>query len=428
MRRVIGLIIAGLGAFFIVIAIVLPTWITGQVLKFPLNEYETATLTATNATYFSPSKLTEVSGVNMSAQYTIKGLGSAGNSSTAVWQEFSAVNDTTNHFQIQLMKRQFAFDRRTAQLVPCCGENINGNSSIRQTGVIGYVFPIGTQKQTYQVFDTTTNTTEPFKYSGTDTVHGIQTYKFTEDVAPVKIGFSPLSATDPEYYTIHLVYWVDPTTGALLQVNEHQNLYTINAITSAKTHTLFDADLITTPATVTAIVALDNNGRSKITLLETILPLVMGIVGALLVAGGILLSRKPREDVQSGLAIATYPSPDAADAGQSSAAAAGPGQSSTAAPVGAAYHPSPTAANAVTTPIKPSPRHAARSDAPNAPTVPNAAASDGASSGNASSGSGNAASSAGLLDDPAPEPTAAPLVPGFDHDNESAEGDDPRAR
>ncbi len=375
MRRVIGLILAGLGAFFIVIAIVLPTWITSQVIKFPLNEYETATLTATNATYFSATKLTEVHGVNASAQYTIKGLASAGNSSTAVWQEFSAVNDTTNHVQIQLMKRQFAFDRRTAQLVPCCGENINGNSSIRQTGVVGYVFPFGTQKQTYQVFDTTTNTTEPFKYSGTDTVHGIQTYKFTEDVAPVKIGFSPLSNTDPEFYTIHLVYLVDPETGALLAVNEHQKLYTINAITGATTHTLFDADLVTTPATVTAIVALDNNGRNKIVLLETWLPLAMGIVGALLVIGGFLLSRKPREDVESGMAIATHPSPDAATAANA-----------------AAYHPAPDAADAPTTPIKPSPRHAASAD-------------------------------------PSPSEVNAPLVPGLGGDRESAsaERDDPQA-
>lgn len=376
MRRVIGLVLAGLGAFFIVIAIVLPTWITSQVLKFPINEFETATLTTTNATYFSAKTLTEVSGVNASASYTIKGVPNLGNSSTAVWQEYAVVNDTTNHFQIEQMKRQFAFDRRTAQLVPCCGESVNGNSSIRQTGVLGYVFPIGTQKQTYQVFDTTTNTTEPFKYSGTDTTDGIQTYKFIEDVAPVKIGFSPLSQTDPEYYTIHLVYWVDPVTGALLNVDEHQNLYLINAITGVKTHTLFDADLVATPATVTAIVALDNNGRSKITLLETWLPLAMGIVGALLVAGGFLLYRKPREDVESGLAMATYPSPDAA------------AHSAT----GAAYHPSPTAAEAEneTAPIKPSPRHAAPAD-------------------------------------PSPSEVTAPLVPGLDGDRESAEGDDPRA-
>jgi hypothetical protein len=355
-----------------------------------------------------------------------------------VWQEFSAVNDTTNHVQVELMKRQFAFDRRTAQLVPCCGENVNGDSSIRQTGVIGYVFPIGTQKQTYQVFDTTTNKTEPFKYSGTNTVHGIQTYEFVEDVAPVKVGFSPLSATDPEYYTIHLVYSVDPETGALLAVDEHQTEYLINAITGARTTTLFDADLVTTPATVTAVVALDSNGRNKITLLETILPLVLGIVGALLVAGGFLLSRKPREDVESGLAIATYPSPDAAANAATGAAyhpapdAAGAHAAATHTPSDAAYgSPDAAAAEASTAPIRPAPRHAAPADA--SADLPGAAAPGGtASAGSGAAGSGPSASgpsaSSPASADPAAEPTPAPLVPGFDRDRGSAEDENPRAR
>ena len=46
MRRNIGLVLAGLGAFLIVLAVVLPTWIVGQVVKFPLNEFQTATLAA----------------------------------------------------------------------------------------------------------------------------------------------------------------------------------------------------------------------------------------------------------------------------------------------------------------------------------------------------------------------------------------------
>jgi hypothetical protein len=319
MRRLIGLILAGLGAFLIVIAVVLPTYIDGQVIKFPLNEYETATLTATSASYFSATKVAQVDGANLRAMYTIKGHPNAGSSSTAVWDEFSYVYDTTNREEVQPMSRTFAFDRKTAALVNCCGENINGKS-VTQSGIIGYVFPFNTQKKTYQVFDTTLLQAVPMKYTGTDTVNGIQTYKFVENVAPTKIGFSQLSATEPEYYTIHLTYWVDPQTGALLAVNEAQDLYLVNAITGARTTTLFKANLITTPATVAAIVALDNSGRDKLMLLQTILPLVSGIVGALFVAGGFLLYRRPREDVQSGLALATFPSPDAAEAEQAAAA------------------------------------------------------------------------------------------------------------
>ena len=233
MRRVIGLILTGAGTFLIVCAVLLPTWVSSQVIKFPLNEYETATLAASNASYFSPTTLTEKTGVNLQATYTIKGDGAAGNSSTAVWDEYSYVYDLTNHQAVQQATRRFAFHRRTALLVNCCGANINGDSSIEQRGYLGYVFPIGTQKQTYDVFDTTLNQPEPFVYSGTTDVHGIQAYEFVENIAPVQVGTQTIpgslvgtsasSVTLPEYYQMHLIYYVDPATGALIDVNEHQN-------------------------------------------------------------------------------------------------------------------------------------------------------------------------------------------------------------
>jgi len=307
MRRVIGLILTGLGTFLIVCAVLLPTWVSSQVIKFPLNEFETATLAASNASYFSPSSLTEKTGVSLEATYTIKGDGAAGNSSTAVWDEYSYAYDLTNRQAVQQMTRRFAFDRRTGLLVDCCGANVNGDSSIQQRGYVGYVFPIGTKKQTYDVFDTTLNQPVPFVYSGTTAVHGIQTYEFVENVAPVQVatqtvpgslvGMSAATVTLPEYYQIHLIYYVDPETGALLDVNEHQTTSLRNPATGAQALLLFDADLIATPATVTSVVALDTSGRNKLNLIETILPLVFGIVGAVALVAGILLARKPHEDI-----------------------------------------------------------------------------------------------------------------------------------
>ena len=117
MRRLTGLVLAGAGAFLLVIAIVLPTYITSQLIEFPLNEYQTATLTASDATYFSPVKLTEITGANLRATYTIKGDAAAGNGSTAVWDEFAYTYDTTNNLPVQPMTRTFAFNRATADLV-----------------------------------------------------------------------------------------------------------------------------------------------------------------------------------------------------------------------------------------------------------------------------------------------------------------------
>jgi hypothetical protein len=312
MRGVIGLILAGLGACLILVAVLLPTWVTGQVVKFPLDEQQTAILQATNASYFSTTSLSLKTGVTMQATYTIKGDPSAGNSSTAVWTQLSTVTDLTNHQTVQQMTRTFAFDRRTAQLVNCCGANINGDKTIRQTGLLGSVFPFGTQKQTYQVFDTTLKKPMPFVYSGTTNVQGIPVYEFTENIVPtlittISVPGALIGAKAPvvkagEYDQLHLIYYVDPETGALLDVNEHQ-VVTLRTALTAPGKLLFDADLIATPATVDKTVSLDSGGRNELTLLETTLPLVFGIAGGVALLAGIFLSRKARASVAAPVPV-----------------------------------------------------------------------------------------------------------------------------
>lgn len=301
MRRNAGLVLAGLGTFLIVMAVVLPAYIVGQVVKFPRSEYQSATLAGTGMSYFSATKVATVTGVNLRATYTIKGDPTAGSSSVAVWNEFSYVYDTTNNQPVQITTRRFAFDRKTAELVNCCGASVNGNSAIEQTGVLGNVFPIGTQPKTYKVFDTTLNKAVPFTYDGTASVRGIKTYRFVENVPPTRVGYSPLSATQPEYYQIHLIYWVDPETGALVNVDEDQKVFLEDPATGAQTTVLFSGDLRATPATISQVVKLDSKGRNELTLLNTVLPITLGVVGALALIAGILLGRKRRPTMEDEL-------------------------------------------------------------------------------------------------------------------------------
>jgi hypothetical protein len=292
MHRKIGYILAGLGAFFIVVAIVLPTYAAPSLVKWPLNQYLAATLQANNASYFSVQKLKLVSGITIDANYTFKGDASKGSSSTAVWNEFNYVHDVTNNVVIQLGTRTFAFDRKTAELVDCCGANVNGNPGVQQTGIAGYAFPIGTQQQNYAVFDAATGKPEAFAYSGTATVHGIQTYVFSENVGPTPAIDEPV----PTNYQNHAVYYVDPVTGIPLDIVQHEIL-----TARPQGTTLFNANLSMTPSSVSSLVNIDNGSRGKIAALQMILPLVVGILGAVLLIGGVLLARRgPREDVRPG--------------------------------------------------------------------------------------------------------------------------------
>src|SRR6202035_645097 len=161
MRRVIGLTLTGLGAFLIVMAVLLRTYLSGQLIKFPANEYFTTTLLGTDVSYFSPSMAKPVSGATMRVTATVKGDAAASTSSTAVWNQFTYLYDTTNRATFQFLTRRVAFDRRTAQLVNCCGASVGGNTAIRQSGLVGFLWPMGTQKTTYDVFDPNLNQPRP---------------------------------------------------------------------------------------------------------------------------------------------------------------------------------------------------------------------------------------------------------------------------
>jgi hypothetical protein len=318
MRRVIGLTLAGLGAFLIVVALLLRSYVGGQVIKFPLNVYDKTTLQGTGVSYFSISKVKVLSGVTMRVTDTVQGDAAAGTSSTAVWNEFTYLYDVTNSATFSYTARRAAFNRRTGQLVNCCGANVGGNAAIRQSGLSGYVWPFGTQKTTYQVFDTNLNKPMPFRYEGTSTIDGIRAYRFVEHVPATQsgsqklpgslVGMSQSSVSLPEYYTATNTYWVDPLTGAILDVTENQKLALEDA-TGAQRLLLFDGDLIMTPQSVRATVRLDAAGRSEYAWLETIIPLVCGLAGIVALIIGIVLAWPRREDDQPEHADAAVPEP-----------------------------------------------------------------------------------------------------------------------
>jgi hypothetical protein len=231
---------------------------------------------------------------------TVKGDAAAGNSSTAVWNEFTYLYDRTNHVTFSYTTRRAAFDRRTAVLVDCCGANIGGNSTIRQTGLSGYVFPFGTQKRTYGVFDTTLLRPMPFRYAGTGTIHGISVYRFVERVPPTQsgtqqvpgslVGSSQNLVTLPEYYTATTTYWVDPRTGGVLDSNASSKQYLRN--TNGQDLLLFNGDLVMTPASVSTAVGLDTTGRTELAWFEVLGPLIAVLAGLVALVAGIVLVRR----------------------------------------------------------------------------------------------------------------------------------------
>jgi len=322
MRRIIGLALAGLGAFLLVAALLSRTYVVDQVVKFPLSTYVKTTLLGKDVSYFSPSLVRPVTGATMQVTDTVEGDGAAGNSSTAVWDEFTYLYDTTNQVEFQYSTRRAAFDRRTGELVDCCGANISGNSAIRQTGLSGYVWPFDTQKQTYDVFDTTLLKPMPFRYAGTGTIQGIGVYRFVEQVAPTQtgtqnvpgslVGSPERTVTLPQFYAATNTYWVDPRTGGVLNTTQKQKVYLRDA-SSGKDLLLFNGTIAMTPASVSTAVGLDAAGRTELDWFEIYGPLIAALAGLVALVAGIVLIR--RRGDQSEEADAEAPEPAFGPAG-----------------------------------------------------------------------------------------------------------------
>jgi Porin PorA len=298
MRRVIGLTLAGLGAFFLVAAVMLRTYIGGQLIKFPLNEYVKTTLLAHNVSYFSPALVRPVTGATIRVTDTVQGDAKAGNSSTAVWNEFTYLYDITNNKRFAISTRRAAFNRRTGELVNCCGASLDGKSTIRQTGLSGYVFPFNTQKRTYDVFDTSVDRPMPYRYEGTATIDGISVYRFVEHVAPTRTGYQKIPGslvgikksivTLPMFYEATNTFWVDPSTGGVLDTNQNQK-QTLQDSTGQQRLLLFDGDIVMTPQSVRTAVGLDSTGRTELLWFQDIVPLIAGVAGIVMLVAGIVL-------------------------------------------------------------------------------------------------------------------------------------------
>jgi len=311
MRRVLGLVLTGLGAFLLALALLLRFYLPGQVVKFPLNEYLVTTLTGHNVTYFNAKQLRVLTGVTAKATSTVEGDVSAGSSSVAVWNDFTAVEDTTNNAPIEYISQRSAFNRRTGATVDCCGAYISisnvGTRTGHQSGQ-GFVWPLGTQKQTYLAFDPTLLKPEPFRYEGTSAIDGMAAYKFVEHVSNQQfasqtlpgslVGYSQLpSVTLPEYASETITFWVDPVTGAPLDVTQNRTLR-LEDITGATKLILYQGDLAATPQSIANAVNTARSAHLKVDLVEDIGPLAGLLLGVGLVVTGaaLILDRRGTDE------------------------------------------------------------------------------------------------------------------------------------
>ena len=295
MRPTSGAILVAAGAFLIVGAVATPLAVAPALVKVPLDQSSVTVSEAKNATVLDFSTLAERSGVNLTAHRAVRGDVNAGNADRTVFNVGVRVIDEAGK-EITVSTDRVALDRRTAESVACCAEAVNG-APFKHEGLT-YTFPFGTEKKTYQYFDNTARKAYPAEYVGTEKLQGLTVYKFEMTAEPIKIseidvpgnlvGSAQPTVTAGRFYANTRTLWVEPDSGVIVKGQEKQ-LQTLRDETGADKIKIIDATLVFTEDTQKQQAKAAKDARGQINLLTTVLPIVLGVVGLLLLLLGLFI-------------------------------------------------------------------------------------------------------------------------------------------
>ncbi|MFB9251721.1 DUF3068 domain-containing protein [Sphaerisporangium melleum] len=291
-----GVVLIAIGAFLVTLAPLIRFQAADKLIAAPADYYGVSELRAQNARYFSVPKV-KVLTADLDITVTTRGDVEESKGDHVVWDEFTAVNDVTNSASgIQLDQRRSAFNKYTGEGVDCCGVNVD-KEPVQMSGQI-YLFPFGTQKRTYQVFNATARQSFDARFVGEDMVNGLPVYKFEQTVPPTKIDTltAPASAIGMKksgdvrvnrFYDGVVTYWVEPVSGSPVKQEQrrHDVLKTEDGVERSEA---LVADAKMTPETVDRLVQGAIDGKDQITLLKDTIPLVSLVIGLVVAVAGVV--------------------------------------------------------------------------------------------------------------------------------------------
>ena len=282
MRRIIGMVLMGLGGFLITTALLALIYIPGAVKKTPLDTDSTTRLTG-NAT-----ALPSGGGSPVKALSRTVADGQKSDGDVVVFDTFSClikdpngdspdcVDDTDpDRRLVTASTDRFATDRRTGLSVN--DEKYIGDAQPHE-GLVNK-FPFDVEKKTYPFWDGILDRAVDASFEGEEKVDGWDTYQFVIDVSdePAEI-VSGVQGT----YSDRKTMFVDPGTGSILKQTEQQKRVLENGTT------VLDLDFGFTDETVKGNIDSAKDSNSRLDLIGR-LPLIAGLLGLLALAGGFFL-------------------------------------------------------------------------------------------------------------------------------------------
>lgn len=313
MRRVVGMVLLALGVFGIVLGLLLRFYAYDRLAVVPLNQ-NSESVSEGKMTVFYTSKLRQERGVDVVATRVVQGNPTAAEAKpdgdVMVWDVGVVVEDPDG-VVINSSLDHLCLNRKTNEAVqPCSGEGIEDNEddnkidsddAVTHVGN-AYKLPFNTQQTEYRYFDNVLKQAFPMRYDSTETIEGVETYKFVQEIPltklkvpdlnlPGRLVNKPNEATVKvsRYYENTRTVWVEPYSGIIVKGQEEQE-QTLRGADGAPLLTVFGGTLAFNEETVRNSAADAADARSQLRLVRTVGPVVLVVGGALLLLAGLALT------------------------------------------------------------------------------------------------------------------------------------------
>ena len=294
MRRGIGFTLLCLGLFLAVLGGAIRYWAHDRLVVLPINLYNTVDLTG-RGTYLDLGTSSDKT-ANLAIKQTIRADVEASSDRVLV-VDISQVISTTDGKLIRASIERAALDRRTGAAVNCCGESVDGKP-VKHHGFL-FKLPFNTPRRDVLMWDSAAADVYPADYQGVDTVAGHRVYKFVLTTPAHRIRTQADSGRlvgEARTYDVPVwnqstkTVWIEPVTGTALAIKVDTKTTLRNSHNQDKA-TVLAASVQTDKANPNPeTMALVDQSRRKIQLVEKLPPLQVGVGGLLASIGvGLLL-------------------------------------------------------------------------------------------------------------------------------------------
>jgi hypothetical protein len=309
MRRLLGPILVGIGAFLVVTGVLARFYAYPALAVAPIDQNSVTKLSAKDATILDLSTYTEVqtdmSVVNRTVG-DVKAAEDAGGD-TVVWAGTTSYRDEIGNIRSRSAEK-YAFDAHTGEAVNCCGgfeETTKGERvEVKRSGQISK-YPFGVEKKDYKFWDGTLGQAVSSKFQKESKIDGLTVYEFRYEVPTTTVGTREVPAfivgedgdaaveADVQYSTT-TTHWVEPVTGVVIdRVSDTCNTL---AVDGEKRATTSCGVFSYTDEQVKENVDEYKGKASSLQMVHSTVPLVGVVLGLLLIVGGVLLARRAKNE------------------------------------------------------------------------------------------------------------------------------------